>query len=158
MTDEPTMLVSKIDAGTVIDKIPAGLSLPVLRALDIREGDTKTVAVAIRVNSESMGKKDIVKLTHRFLNEDELTKIWLIAPNAQISIIREYQVAEKYEIYTKVTSDEFTGVLQCDNPSCATNYNEPVTGHFQLMQRDPMLVRCLYCDRVMLEDNIKDQL
>ncbi len=157
MTDKK-MLVSKIDNGTVIDKIGAGMSLTILRVLNIREDYSDTVAVAIMVSSESMGKKDIVKLTHRDLSEDELKAIWLIAPDAVVSVIDNYKVSEKFKIAGKITSNQFSGVLKCENPSCATNFNEPVKPRYTLMRRDPMLVRCLYCDRVMLEENIKEQL
>lgn len=157
MSEEKQMLVSKIEAGTVIDKIPGGLSITILRVLNIREDVTDTVAVAIRVRSRSLGTKDIIKMTNRLLTDEEFKKIWLIAPYAVISTIREYKVADKFIISSKITSNEFVGVLKCDNPSCATNFNEPVEGKFTLMRRDPMLIRCLYCDRVMIESNIKDQ-
>lgn len=155
---EKTMLVAKIDDGTVIDKIPAGLSITLLRVLKIREDITDTVAVGIRVKSESMGTKDIVKLTNRYLTQNELKTIWLIAPDAVITIIKDYIVSEKFKIAERTDSNDFSGVLKCENPSCATNYNEPVTPKYTLMRRDPMLVRCLYCDRVMLEEGIRDQL
>ena len=157
MSREKEMLVSKINEGTVIDKIPGGLSITILRVLNIREDVTDTVAVAIRVKSSSLGVKDIIKMTNRFLTEEEYKKIWLIAPQSVISTIQDYNVSDKFILSSKITSNEFTGVLKCDNPSCATNFNEPVDGNFTLMRRDPMLIRCLYCDRVMIGSNIKDQ-
>ena len=157
MTQEREMLVSKIDTGTVIDKIPGGLSITILRVLNIREDVTDTVAVAIRVKSTSLGVKDIIKMTNRFLTEDDFQKIWLISPEAVVSTIHDYKVSEKFVLSDKITSDEIVGVLKCENPSCATNFNEPVSGRFTLMRRDPMLIRCKYCDRVMLESNITDQ-
>jgi len=152
------MLVSKIDHGTVIDKIPAGKSLAILRILRIDEEVRDTIAVAIRVKSQSMGIKDMVKLKNRTLNDEELKKLWLIAPNAKISIIKNYEVAEQFRLTDREFNNEFTGLLVCNNPTCATNQNEPVDREFLLMQRDPILVRCQYCDRVMVEANIRDQL
>ena len=52
MTEEKTMLVSKIENGTVIDKIPAGKSLQVLRVMHINEDVTDTVTIAYIVNGE----------------------------------------------------------------------------------------------------------
>ncbi|MHA2170103.1 MAG: aspartate carbamoyltransferase regulatory subunit [Candidatus Kariarchaeaceae archaeon] len=158
-TDEsPQMLVSKIESGTVIDKIPPGKSLQILRILRIDEDAPDTVAVAIKVTSQSMGRKDIIKLTNRYLNDEEYKKIWLIAPLARIVLIQHFDVSEKFNLADRELSQEFTGVLSCQNPTCATNYREPVEPKFSLMQRDPLLVRCLYCDRVMIEVNIRDQL
>ncbi len=158
MSEERTMIVSKIERGTVIDKIPAGKSLQLIYMLHITGDEMKTVAVGIHVNSASMGKKDILKLTNRDLSGAELNKIWLIAPDAVISTIKDYQVSDKRPISSMRSGNEFEGVLKCNNPTCATNFNEPVKNKFILMDRDPLLVRCYYCDRVMIEDNIKDQL
>ena len=152
------MLVTKIDQGTVIDKIPAGKSMQILRILKIDENVENTIAVAIRVKSQSMGVKDMVKLKDRFLSDAELKKIWLISPNAKISTIKDYEVDTQFRLSDKEFSSTFEGVLICNNPTCATNGNEPINREFLLMQRDPLLVRCLYCDRVMLENNIREQL
>ncbi|MHA2503947.1 MAG: aspartate carbamoyltransferase regulatory subunit [Candidatus Kariarchaeaceae archaeon] len=155
---EKQMLVTKIDNGTVIDKIPAGKALQILRILKIYDTVEFTIAVAIRVDSRSLGTKDIVKMKDRQLSEDELKKIWLIAPNAKISRIEGYEVREQFMLQERQFNNKFTGVLTCNNPTCATNHREPVDKEFLLMQRDPILVRCLYCDRVMLESNIREQL
>ncbi|MDH5646494.1 MAG: aspartate carbamoyltransferase regulatory subunit, partial [Candidatus Heimdallarchaeota archaeon] len=148
MSDElntQKMLVSKIPNGTVIDKIPGGKSLQILKILGIKDEVENTIAVAIRVNSKSMKTKDIIKLKDRNLSIEELKKIWLIAPQSKISIINNYKVNEQFTLSDKHFSNEFEGVLQCNNPTCATNMNEPVVRQFYLMQRDPILVRCLYC-------------
>ncbi len=158
MTEDKKMLVSKIDKGTVIDKIPSGISLQILKILKIREDVEETVAVAIRVKSKSMGRKDIIKLTHRFLCEDELFKIWIVAPEAVITSIDNYKVQNKIKLSDLQFSNEFEGLLKCNNPTCATNYGEPVTPKFTLIKRDPLLIRCQFCDRVMIEDNIREQL
>ena len=42
-----------------------------------------------------MGKKDIVKIEHKYLKKEETDKISLIAPNATINIIRDGKLSEK---------------------------------------------------------------
>lgn len=158
MSDLKQMLVTKIENGTVIDKIPPGKSIQILRILNIDEDALDTVAVAIRVTSRSMGRKDIIKLTNRYLEDDELKKIWLISPNAKISIVNKFSISEKFDLASRELTNEFSGVLTCINPTCATNYREPVIPKFLLMRRDPLLIRCLYCDKVMLEENVREQL
>ena len=71
MSDPKQMLVTKIENGTVIDKIPPGKSIQILRILNIDEDALDTVAVAIRVTSKSMGRKDIIKLTNRYLEDEK---------------------------------------------------------------------------------------
>ena len=158
MSDPKQMLVTKIENGTVIDKIPPGKSIQILRILNIDEDALDTVAVAIRVTSKSMGHKDIIKLTNRFLEDVELKKIWLISPNAKIFIVNNFAISDKFDLSSRELVKEFTGVLTCINPTCATNYREPVIPRFLLMRRDPLLIRCLYCDKVMLEENVREQL
>ena len=158
MSDPRHMLVSKIEDGTVIDKIPPGKSIQILRILNIDENSVDTVAVAIKVTSQSMGRKDIIKLTNRYLEDNELKKIWLIAPNAIVSIVHNFNISEKFDLASRELTNEFSGVLKCINPTCATNYREPVIPKFLLMRRDPLLIRCLYCDKVMLEENVREQL
>ena len=158
MDKSKEMLVSKIENGTVIDKIPQGKSIQVLKILGIDENAEDTVAVALKVTSKSMGRKDIIKLTNRFLTDDELKKLWLIAPQSVISIINDFHISDKFALASREISNEFIGVLDCINPTCATNYREPVKSKFFLMQRDPLLLRCLYCDRIMLEENVREQL
>ena len=158
MDNSKEMLVSKIENGTVIDKIIEGKSIQVLKILGIDENPEDTIAVAIKVTSKSMGRKDIIKLTNRYLNDEELKKLWLIAPQSVISIINGFQVSDKFVLASREFTNEFTGVLTCINPTCATNFREPVVPKFYLMQRDPLLIRCMYCDRVMLEENVREQL
>ena len=112
------MLVTKIDHGTVIDKIPAGKSLQIMRILKIDESYNNTVAVAIRVISKSMEIKDILKIKDRILSEEELKKIWLISPNAKISIIKDYEVSDQFSLSDREFSNVFQGVLRCNNPTC----------------------------------------
>src|SRR5438093_1405380 len=72
--------VTPIKNGTVIDHIPAGLALKVLKILGIGDAVTSTVTVAMHVPSQAMGWKDIVKVEDRELGGRELDKIALIAP------------------------------------------------------------------------------
>ncbi len=78
----------------------------------------------------------------------ELNKIALIAPDATINIIRNYNVAEKH---TVTLPERAVGILQCGNPNCITNSREPVESIFLVRSRDPLVLRCQYCDRE-LED------
>ena len=65
----------------------------------------------------------------------------LIAPNAKINIIRDYEVAEKRRV---TLPDEIVGIVRCDNPKCISN-NEPMRSRFTVIDRDDVTIRCHYC-------------
>ena len=136
--------VTPIKNGTVIDHIPAGMALNVLRVLGISGGVASTVSVLIHVPSKRRGWKDIVKVEDRELNPKELNTIALIAPDATINIIRNYNVAEKHAV---VLPDRAVGILRCGNPSCITNSREPVESAFIVRSKEPLRLRCWYCER-----------
>ncbi|MBI4416703.1 MAG: aspartate carbamoyltransferase regulatory subunit, partial [Euryarchaeota archaeon] len=115
--------VTPIKNGTVIDHIPSGMALKVLKVLGITGDVSSTVSVLMHVPSKRRGAKDIVKVEDRELNPRELNKIALIAPAATINIIRNYNVAEKH---TVTLPDRIVGILRCGNPNCITNAREPV--------------------------------
>ena len=140
--------VQPIKNGTVIDHIPSGMALKVLKILGISDHVASTVTVAMHVASGKMKWKDIVKVEDRELNPKEVDKISLIAPSATVNVIRNYNVAEKRRVSLP---DKLVGILKCGNPNCITNQREPVETVFNVSSRTPLMLKCRYCDRV-LED------
>jgi len=140
--------VQPIKNGTVIDHIPSGMALKVLKILGISDNVASTVTVAMHVASGQMKWKDIVKVEDRELNPREVDKISLISPGATVNVIRNYNVAEKRRVSLP---DKLVGILRCGNPNCITNQKEPVETVFIVSSRTPLQVKCRYCDRV-LED------
>src|ERR1700737_2335006 len=87
--------VQPIRNGTVIDHIAPGRAITVLRILGMpRMGWTSIITAAMNVPS-SRGRKDILKIEDRELDPTEVNKISLIAPQATINIVREYEVVRK---------------------------------------------------------------
>ena len=132
-----------IKNGTVIDHITSGNAIKVLRILSIPQNLSSTVSVAINVKGH-LGNKDIVKVENRELDTSEVDKIALIAPKATINIIRNYEVAEKHRV--EIPS-EIIGIVSCSNPTCVSNYNEPVKSRFKVINKDPPQITCYYCER-----------
>ena len=146
--------VKKIKNGTVIDHITAGQALNVLKILGIaKEYPKTTVTVAMNVPSSKVGLKDIVKVEGRELKAEEADKISLIASNATINIIRDYEVVEKKKVSIP---EAIEGVLKCANPNCVTHFEE-MRSKFTVMMKNPIKLRCLYCERVMKEEEIVTQ-
>ncbi len=147
------MKVRRIKNGTVIDHIPSGKSLRVLKILNLDEYDD-TVLLAMNVPSRKMGKKDILKIENKELEEKDVNKISLIAPNATINIIRNYHVVEKRKV--KIP-DFIEGIIRCNNYNCITNH-EKIKTKFIVEKKNPIRVRCYYCERVMYENEILNNL
>ncbi len=148
--------VAPIRNGTVIDHITAGQALNVLKILGVNENTIgSTVVIAMHVFSKKLpsGWKDVVKVEDHELDTETVNKIALIAPNATIVIIRDYYVAEKYNVSI---GDHIKGLAKCSNPNCITNVGEPVEPEFDVVSRDPPMLRCMYCERCMT--NISENL
>jgi len=143
--------VTPITNGTVIDHIPPGMALKVLSILGITGNEDYTVSVAMNVSSKKFGKKDIVKVESRELSPKEVNKIALIAPHATINIIREYDVVKKYRVRLP---KKVVGIVRCANPSCITNSGEPVESEFIVISTKPLRLKCVYCEREILD--VKD--
>jgi aspartate carbamoyltransferase regulatory subunit len=150
MTKE--LKIPLIKDGTVIDHITAGNAVKVLHILGIPKGTSSVVSVAMNVNSK-MGKKDIVKVENRELDSQEVDKIALIAPKATINIIRDYEVAKKHKVELP---EEIIGLVTCSNPTCVSNAKEPVKSRFKIICKDPLRIKCYYCERE--PDDIADRI
>jgi aspartate carbamoyltransferase regulatory subunit len=148
---EKELLVRKIENGTVIDHIPAGKGLKVIEILGVNSGFEGSVVVLINAPSAKLGRKDVVKIENKELTKEETNKIALIAPNASINIIKDWEVVEK----RKVSLPEILeGIIKCPNSSCITNSNEPITTKFVVEKKAPLKLRCWYCERVFSEKEI----
>lgn len=145
--------VTPIRNGTVIDHIDCGQALKVLRIIGVTGNVSSTVSVLMRVPSKRDGWKDVVKVEDRELDPREVDKISLIAPKATINIIRDFNVSEKYKV---TMPDVVRGIVKCGNPNCITNKNEPVEPQFIVESKDPVVLRCFYCDRI--QEDFADRL
>ena len=140
------MKVPPIKNGTVIDHIPGGQALNVLRILQINTKIGKTVDVVMNVKSKKMDRKDIVKVEDRELKPEEVDKIALIAPNATISIIKDKEVIDKHKVHLPKTIE---GIIRCANPNCISNVEkEPIKSKFITVSENPPSFRCFYCERL----------
>jgi aspartate carbamoyltransferase regulatory subunit len=144
--------VKKIKDGTVIDHIMAGRGKKVLDILGIGDGFQNTTALLMNVPSERIGFKDMVKIENKTLKKEEVDKIALVAPNATWNVIKDFKVVKKSKIELP---DVLEGVLKCPNPKCITNSDEPMITKFILEEKQPIRLRCNYCERLI---DLKDVL
>ncbi|MBD3164652.1 aspartate carbamoyltransferase regulatory subunit [Candidatus Woesearchaeota archaeon] len=142
--------IPAIKDGTVIDHIPSRITFKIMRLIDPQEYN-HTINLALNLNSKKMGKKGIIKLSSRKLTQDEVNKISILAPNATVSIIRDYAVKKKIEVKIPRLIEK---IVRCSNPNCITNA-EDVRTRFSLVSKEPFSIRCNYCERAMSRDDIK---
>jgi aspartate carbamoyltransferase regulatory subunit len=138
--------VSKIRNGTVIDHVTGGQALNVLAILGIDGAGGESVSVGMNVPSHRLGQKDIVKVENRELSQSEVDVLSLIAPEATINIVRDYEVVDKLRVERP---ERVVRVLSCPNRNCITNADEPVVSKFDVLSDG---VRCAYCGTIIRED------
>ena len=132
--------VEAISSGTVVDHIPASATLKVAQLLT---GSDDQVFVGMNLRSARVGRKGVVKIAGRELDQRTLSCLALIAPGATVSIIRDYNVAHKVMV---PIPERFEGVAKCANPNCVTGH-ERWTTSFAVVLNDPLTLRCKYCER-----------
>ena len=142
--------ISAIDEGTVIDHIPTDATFKVVDILDL-QNHNGIVSIATNLQSKSMGKKGIVKVGGKGLTQSEVNKIAIVAPDATVNTIRSYGVKEKIKVKTP---DLIDNVVKCSNPVCITN-NEQISTKFYVAKKDPLEIKCHYCERSMGKDDIE---
>ncbi len=126
--------VAALKDGTVIDHIPSEKLFKVISILRL----------------DKLGKKAIIKVTDRFFEQREVNKIAILAPNAKINTIRDYEVVDKKTLELPC---EITGVVKCLNPQCITN-NEPMSTRFCTVDKEQALFKCHYCERITSAEDL----
>ncbi len=139
-------LVAALENGSVIDHIPTDKLFIVAQLLQL-ELCTEPVLIGNNLESQVMGKKGIIKIAGKFFSESEISKLAVLCPNMRLTVIRDYEVAEKREI---ALPEELTNIVKCANPVCITN-NEPMKTVFY--RKDLETLKCRYCGK---EQKLKD--
>ncbi|MEE4114987.1 MAG: aspartate carbamoyltransferase regulatory subunit [Marinilabiliaceae bacterium] len=148
---EPKQLsVSAIQNGTVIDHIPANNLFKVIQILGLDEFD-KLITFGTNFTSDKLGKKAIVKLEDIFFEDEDINRIALVAPQAKLNIIRDYEVVEKKVVEVP---DEIVGIAKCVNPKCITNF-EQVTTRFRVKSKDNVSLKCHYCEKITDQEHME---
>ena len=141
--------ISAIKDGTAIDHIPSNETFKVAKILDLK-GIRSVISVAANLPSKHMGKKGIVKIGGKYLTQEEVNKIAIIAPHATVNIIENYEVKKKLRVSIPETINK---IAKCSNPNCITNVEKAET-KFYVLTKDPLKVRCHYCERDMNKEDI----
>ena len=142
---EKQLNVSAIKDGTVIDHIPTKALFKVIQILKLEEFNNM-VTFGNNLDSKAMGSKAIVKIANRFFEDEEVNKIALVAPNAKLNTIKNYEVVEKRVVQIP---EQVNGIVRCFNPKCITNA-EKVETVFSVNNEK---LSCMFCEiEISLED------
>ncbi len=142
--------VSAIENGTVLDHIPADKLFKVIEILELEKIGGQ-ITFGTNLDSKLLGKKAIIKISDKYFKDDEINRIALIAPQAKINIIRDYEVIEKRVISLP---EEIRGIVKCANPMCVTNHQRIETRFTTLQTEDSVLLKCHFCEKVTNTKNI----
>jgi len=142
--------VSAIEEGTVIDQITSRSTFKVANILNLQDID-QVVQIGVNLSSKKLGRKGIIKIGGKLLTQEEVNKISLIAPDATVNIIRDSEVVKKFKVAIPDSIEEF---LKCFNPNCVSNHQN-IQSKFHVINKNPIRIRCHYCERHMGEDDIE---
>lgn len=140
----------KIESGTVIDHIPAGKSFRVLGILGVGEDFPGTITLLTNVASSKFGLKDVLKIEGKGFPKEVLQKLAILSPYISINVVRDYKIVEKFRVSLP---DEITDSIgKCPNENCISNSENRFK--FRVEERDPVKLRCAYCEQVFSEKQL----
>ncbi len=148
--EKKELAVAALQNGTVIDHIPTASLFKVVNLLGLANLNDVSVTIGNNLDSPRLGKKGIIKVADLVFPEATLNRIAVIAPNAVVNIIRDYEVVEKFNV---TLPDELIDIVKCNNPKCITN-NEPMRTHFHVIDREHTTLRCHFCERPVAQQDI----
>ena len=148
---EPKQLsVSAIQNGTVIDHVPANTLFKVIHILRLDHIDNQ-ITFGTNLESKKLGHKAIIKISGIYFEDEDINRIALVAPDAKLNIIRDYEVVEKRVVEVP---DNITGIAKCMNPKCITNF-ETVKTRFKVVSKKNVALKCHYCEKITTSDNLQ---
>ena len=152
--EQSDLIVRRIKDGTVIDHINEGKGLQVLEALDIDGRRGNVITIALNMPSGKLKKKDMIKVEGRFLEDDDTNKLAVIAPASTVNIIKDYKLVEKRRVSLP---NEIDRIFRCSNLDCISNSTESMNSIMDVIDKEKLVMKCRYCNRILNVNEIKYQ-
>ena len=147
-----TLMIEALENGTVIDHIPAGQALRLIDLLRLKNS-RHAITVGLNLESKRLGKKDILKISGRYLTEKESAEVAVFAPDARVNIVKNYEIVEKHR---SALPEQLHKILVCPNPRCISNA-EAINSHFHVeAERGEIHLCCHYCEGVFSRADIQE--
>jgi len=135
------MKIDSIVNGIVIDHIGAGRAMLLYKLLKLDKLQDHSVAMIMNVQSQKMGRKDIIKVDADI--DLDLDVIAYVDPHVTVNIIRNEELVEKKAIQLP---ERLVNVVKCKNPRCITTTEQELPHLFLLTDREKGIYRCRYCE------------
>ncbi|MBP1671676.1 MAG: pyrI [Bacteroidetes bacterium] len=148
---EKQLKVSAIKNGTVLDHIPADQLFKVIDILGLSRSGNQ-ITFGTNLESKLLGKKAIIKISDKFFKDDDINRIALIAPQAKINIIHDFEVVEKRVLSIPASIE---GIAKCMNPACVTNHQNILTRFTTITDSPDVKLLCRYCEKITDLKNLK---
>jgi aspartate carbamoyltransferase regulatory subunit len=135
MKETKQMSVSAIQNGTVIDHVPAKNLFKVIQILGLDRIDNQ-ITFGTNLESKKLGRKAIIKISGVYFEDEDINRIALVAPDAKLNIIKDYEVVEKKVV---VVPDIIVGI---------------VTTRFKVVSKKNVSLKCHYCEKITNQENM----
>ncbi|MGL5815305.1 MULTISPECIES: aspartate carbamoyltransferase regulatory subunit [Aeromonas] len=153
MSEKNQLQVEAIRQGSVIDHIPAGQGIKILKLFQLIETQER-ITVGFNLKSGALGKKDLIKIEHTRLTEQQANQLALFAPKATVNIIEDFVVVKKHQL---ALPEFITGVFHCPNSNCIS-HNEPVDSYFRVREvKGAVRMKCKYCEKSFTQDIVSER-
>ena len=150
--ETPKLSVEAIEKGTVIDHIPAGKGLIILRQFKLLHYGS-AVTVGFNLPSKTQGSKDIIKITGVWLDDNAANRLALFAPEAVVNTIDHFKVINKRRL---TLPEEIAEVFRCPNTNCAS-HGEPVKSRFYVRKQSGQTkLKCHYCEKTFERESVAE--
>lgn len=136
------LTINSIKKGIVIDHIKAGAGLKIFHNLGLEKAEY-SVALIMNVESEKLGKKDIIKIDNEI--DIDFKVLGYIDPNLTINIIENGETIRKVSLNLP---EKIEDVIKCNNPRCISSIEQELIHRFYLSDKDKGTYRCEYCDEI----------
>lgn len=147
-----TRTVEGLKNGTVIDHIPAGQGMKILRLFEL-DALGERVTVGFNLTSRHMGSKDLIKVENVALTEVQANELALFAPKATVNVIADFQVVKKHKLEMPETVE---GIFACPNSNCISHV-EPVSSFFYVEAHgNDTNLKCKYCEKGFSKDIVTE--
>ena len=150
--ETPKLSVEAIEKGTVIDHIPAGKGLIILRQFKLLHYGS-AVTVGFNLPSKTQTSKDTLHLPGAWLAHNAANRLALFAPEAVVNTIDHFKVINKRRL---TLPDEIGEVFRCPNTNCAS-HGEPVKSRFYVRKQSGQTkLKCHYCEKTFSRDSVTE--
>lgn len=147
------MQVEAICNGYVIDHIPAGQGVKILKLFNLTDTHQR-VTVGFNLPAKNGNAKDLIKVENTEITKEQANQLALLAPNATVNIIQDFKVTDKHKLSLP---HEIENVFPCPNSNCIT-HGEPVNSLFTIKTiKQNIALKCKYCEKTFTKELVTTQ-